>query len=208
MMKRPLLFVAALALLVPSPMALAEEKAGHVDWPCVQRRVPKLSVGQVWDGPTITGASQGDQDVKRLVATLASRRIPVEDALKALKEFADKQPPAEKDAKLTAVFAGLFSTVDRQRSVVLDGIVRFQQRQRQRSAEIEREGERITELKKRAEADAKAKQELKSAGELFDWNVRVFQERQSNMPIACEIPVLIEERLFAISREIRGLMGS
>jgi hypothetical protein len=207
-MRRSLLLAATLALLAPFPMALAEDKADHVDWPCVQRRVPKLSVGQMWDGPSITGASRADQDVRKLVATLASRRIPIDDALKALKEFADKQPPAEKDARLTAVFAGLFSTVDQQRSVVLDGIVHFQQRQRQRSAEIEREGERITELKKRAETDAKAKDELKSAGELFDWNVRVFQERQSNMPLACEIPVLIEERLFAISREIRGLMGS
>jgi hypothetical protein len=36
--------------------------------------------------------------------------------------------------------------------------------------------------------------------------VRVFAERQQSLPLACEVPVLIEQRLFAIAREIRERM--
>lgn len=198
-----LLAMACLAAVAPAWAAQNQT----ADWPCVQRKVPSLSAAQMWDGPPVEGVKASDADVKKLVTTLASRRIPASEAVDALKEFAAKIPPAEKDARLVAVFAGLLATVNEQRSSVLSGIERFQQRQRQRSAEIEREGERITRLKESATSD-KAKDELKQATELFDWNVRVFQERQSNMPIACEIPVLIEERLFEMARQIRALMSS
>lgn len=197
--------VALLGLSLP---VLAASESTTADWPCVQRKVPTLSAAQMWDGPNVDGIKADDAEVRKLVSTLASRRIPREEAVAALKEFAGKLPAGEKDAKLTAVFAGLLATTNTQRTGVLAGIERFQQRQRLRSGEIEREGERLSKLKEKAAGDAKAHDELKQAQELFDWNVRVFQERQSNMPIACEIPVLMEERLFEMAREIRSLMTS
>jgi hypothetical protein len=36
----------------------------------------------------------------------------------------------------------------------------------------------------------------------------VFQERQQNIPIACEIPVLVEQRIFALAQSIRALMSN
>lgn len=193
---------------LPAPTHAASEST-TADWPCVQRKVPMLSAAQMWDGPAVDGVKADDAEVRKVVTALASRRIPVDEAVGALKAFAGKLPPAEKDAKLTAVFAGLLSTTNTQRSGVLAGIERFQQRQRLRSAEIEREGERLASLKQKTAAnDTKAHDDLKQAQELFDWNVRVFQERQSSMPIACEIPVLMEERLFEMAREIRALMST
>jgi len=145
--------------------------------------------------------------MRKLVSTLASRRVPLDEAVTALKDYAGKLAAGEKNDKLTTVFAGVLKTVNTQRSGVLSGIERFQQRQRLRSAEIEREGERIAKLKETAQGE-KALAELKQAIDMFDWNVRVFQERQGNMPIACEIPVLMEERLFEMARQIRALMTS
>lgn len=180
------------------------------DWPCPQRRVPTLSAGQIWDGPSLDGATAWQQDAaaKKLIATLASRRIPQPEAVEALKAYAASLPQAERAAKLTQLFAGLLSTVNQERSSVIAGILRFEQRQRGRAKELEREGTRIAELKPKAEKDEKARAELDNAQQLFDWNVRVFQERQANTPIACEIPVLMESRIFDMAREIRALMPS
>lgn len=200
--------LAGILLLGSAMPSLAAAESTTADWPCVQRKVPTLSAAQMWDGPNVEGVRQDDAQIRKLVSTLASRRVPMQEAVAALKEFAGKLPAGEKDARLAAVFAGLLATVNTQRTGVLAGIERFQQRQRQRSAEIEREGERLSKLKEKQASDARAHDELKQAQELFDWNVRIFQERQSSMPIACEVPVLMEERLFEMAREIRALMTS
>lgn len=204
----------ALMLAVPATLALAAEpQTGRMvdpDWPCPQRRVAALSSTQLWDGPPVDGIKDwgSDADIRDLIQVLATRRVPQEEAVAKLKEFAGKQPAAERDGKLTKLFAGLLDTVNRERAAIISGIMRFEQRQHARSAELEREGTRIGELKAKAATDDKARAELDNAQQLFDWNVRIFQERQSNTPIACEIPVLIESRIFEMAREIRQLMSS
>jgi hypothetical protein len=89
----------------------------------------------------------------------------------------------------------------------MSGIERFQQRQKARAAEIERQGTAIQELKERAVNDEKAHAELAAAEDRYNWDVRVFSERQQSLPLACEVPVLIEQRLFALGREIRSRMN-
>ena len=91
-------------------------------------------------------------------------------------------------------------------AIVMSGIERFQQRQRARAAEIERQGAMLRQFKDRAESDEKARSELAAAQERYDWDVRVFTERQQSLPLACEVPVLIEQRLFELGREIRSRM--
>ena len=98
-------------------------------------------------------------------------------------------------------------TVNSDRAVVISGIERFQQRQKARSAEIERQGAAIRQLKERAANDEKARAELAAAEDRYDWDVRVFSERQQSLPLACEVPVLIEQRLFELGREIRSRMN-
>jgi hypothetical protein len=195
-----------IALLLATP-ALALDRA-NPDWPCPQRKVPKLSVGQVWDGPSIDGLdrAKADAGVNGLVEKLASRRVPVEEAMAAIKDYAKSLPEPDRNAKLTLAFALLFDRVNSERSTVLDGIERFEKRQKGRSAELEREGTRIAKLKESPPTDDKGMAELTQAAELYDWNVRVFQERQSSMPIACEIPTLMEQRLYELAREIRANM--
>jgi len=89
----------------------------------------------------------------------------------------------------------------------MSGIERFQKRQRARAEEIQRQGETIRQLRENAEKDGeKARTELTAAEDRYNWDVRVFAERQQSLPLACEVPVMIEQRLFELAREIRARM--
>ncbi len=185
-------------------------KQDSPDWPCPQRKVVKLGASDLqWQGApveTIKGW-RDDREVAALVATLASRRTPVEEAVKALKEYAGKIAAGERNAKLTLVFTGLLESVNDYRSGIISGIERFNRRQKIRAAEIEQEGQKLSDLQKAAQKDEKAKAEYDKAIELYDWNTRVFEERRQNLPLACEIPPAIDGRIFDLAREIQGLMG-
>lgn len=201
------LSMAALALATAADAA-PPRSTTDPDWPCPQQKVAKLTSTQIWDGPATETISDWSQDdgVARLVPLMVSRRVPVEEAITELKKFADATPQPERARRLTSLFAGMLATVNSERTVVISGIERFTQRQRARSQELEREGTRIAKLKELAAADPKQEDALNKAQELFDWNVRVYQERQSSTPIACEIPVMMESRLFELAREVRALM--
>ena len=58
-----------------------------------------------------------------------------------------------------------------------------------------------------AASDERARAELAAAEERHQWDVRVFTERQQSIPLACEVPVLIEQRLFELGRAIRTHMS-
>jgi hypothetical protein len=64
----------------------------------------------------------------------------------------------------------------------------------------------LRQLKERAASDEAARAELASTQDRYNWDVRVFSERQQSLPLACEVPVLLEQRLFELGREIRSHM--
>jgi len=65
----------------------------------------------------------------KLIPTLASRRVPMEQASTAIETFAAAQPKDTRDEALKQLFAGLLKTVNVDRAVVMSGIERFQKRQ-------------------------------------------------------------------------------
>ena len=199
--------IAASLMALAAPRALAADPA-NPDWPCVQRKVAMLSSAQMWDGSDVDDLSQwrDNEQITKLVAVLASRRVPIEQAAAAIAQFAAAQPPDQRDDALKLLFAGLLTTVNSDRAVVMSGIERFQQRQKARAAEIERQGAALRLLRERAANDDQARAELAAAQEQYNWDVRVFTERQQSLPLACEVPVLIEQRLFELGREIRARM--
>ena len=199
--------LAALVLTCLAGRALAADSRTP-DWPCVQRKVGLLTSAQFWDGPQVEGLTgwQEKEALTKLIAVLMSRRVSLENAASEIAEFANKQPQETRDQSLVLLFAGLLASANSERNVVISGIERFQQRQRGRAHAIERQGGEIHQLKERAAADAGARAELKLAEDKYNWDVRVFSERQQSLPLACEVPVLIEQRLFALGREIRSHM--
>jgi hypothetical protein len=188
--------IAASMIALGARPALAADKA---DWPCVQHKVERLTSAQMWDGPAV-------DDLTELIAVLASRRVPLEQAAAAVGGFADAQPQDKRDEALKLLFAGLLATINSDRAIVMSGIERFQQRQKARAAEIERQSATLRRLREQAASDEHVRAELPRTEEKYDWDVRVFTERQQSLSLACEVPVLIEQRLFELAREIRVRM--
>jgi hypothetical protein len=199
---------AASMIACDAPIAHAADPA-NPDWPCIQRKVATLTSVQMWDGPDVDDLTQwnDNEETKKLVAVLVNRRIPLEQAAASIAQFADAQPQDKRDEALKLLFAGLLSTVNTDRAAVMNGIERFQRRQKARAAEIERQDAELRQLKERAASDEKARAELATAQDKHNWDVRVFTERQQSLPLACEVPVVIEQRLFELGREIRSHMS-
>jgi hypothetical protein len=199
--------VGTASMLLPLSTA-AVGGTGTPDWPCVQRKVEVLTSTQVWDGPPVEDVKGWNSvpEVSRLVQKLSNRRVPIEEAQAAIKAFAETLPEAKRNEQLILVFAGFFDTLNNQRKSVIHGIEKYLKAQQERSAELERQGEEIAKLEKKAASDETAAAELGAARERFDWAQRIFNERQTSIPIACEVPVSIDERIFGIARSIRALM--
>jgi hypothetical protein len=183
------------------------------DWPCVWRKVLELDAGTIWDGPSVQGNTgwNNDDKIRKLSEYLISRRIKVEDAEAAVKKYASELPAETRDQSLTTLFAAVLSRTNTERKLVMAGIERFHKRQLARAKEIEAEGIKLpdqgqplpTEQTTATEID-----KIPEAEEKYRWEIRVFQERQQNIPIACEIPQLMDERAGAIARAIRAEMKS
>lgn len=211
--------LAAAMTLLPAYSALRAEEtpaataAPTAEWPCISRKVLELSPAQIWDGPSLEGTEKwrDDEDIRKLSQYIIARRVPVADAEAAIKKFADATPEAERDKRLTLLFAGVLSRVNDERKIVMNGIERFHVRQKARAAAIEQQGIALPDQGAALPENPMPASEIDHVSEeeaKWRWEVRVFQERQQNIPIACEIPQLIEERAGEVARAIRAQMKS
>ena len=214
----PVMTACALALSV-APAGAAEDQPAPAksdersEWPCIARKVVEISPAQIWDGPSLEGTDnwRNDEDIRKLSEYVLARRIPVEDAEAAIKKYADGISEAERDTRLTLLFAAVLSRTNDERKIVISGIERFHKRQMARAKEIEAEGKALPkqgEALPTAPIEADTVDKLTPEEEKYKWEVKIFQERQQAMPIACEIPGLIEERAGAVARAIRANMKS
>jgi len=167
--------------------------------------VPELSVAAMWAGPPIDDVGrtwEDDAKVRDLVARLAARRLPLEEAQRSAAEFLAGSGDA-KQAKAKLLFAGLFDTLNRLRSEVINGIERYTRRQREFAGQVRGKTLKLREMQDAPNADQKQVEEL---AEQVEWDTRIFEERRRTITYVCEVPVLIEQRLFALSRTIQEAM--
>lgn len=194
----------------PSPVPEVKKD----EWPCVYRKVPVLSAATIWDGPEIkdTTSWHSDDAVRKLSQYLISRRVKVEDVEAAIKKFAASLPADQRDAKLTELFSAVLTRTNEDRKTVMNGIEKMHKQQVARSEEIQKEALAL-QPEQQAEAEnpegeaGVAGRESDAEGK-YKWEVRAFQEKQANIPLACEIPQLIDERAGDIARAIRAEMKS
>jgi hypothetical protein len=178
--------------------------AGRPDanWPCVQPKVPQMSIAAIWDGPPIADVGNAWEDnpaLKNLVVRLAARRTPLDAAQKAIAGFITGDP-ADKQDKATKLFAGLFDTLNQQRTEVIKGIERIDRKQKDLADKIRSDVAALRELQDRPEQDQSKINAL--AGEI-EWSTRIFEERRKTIRYVCEVPTVIEQRTFALARSIR-----
>jgi hypothetical protein len=192
--------IAAVGLALAGSAGAADPR--FPDWPCNQLKVPELSVAAVWSGPSIDDAGDAweeDPTVRDLVAKLAARRTSIEEAQAAIAEFITGDA-AERQRRAKLVFAGLFRTLDRERGAVMNGIERYTRRQKQYARQIRSTIEELNALQDRPDRDQGKIDEL---GGRVEWDTRIFEQRRKTIGFVCEVPVLIERRLFALARAIQ-----
>ena len=200
-MKRWAVVMTVVIELALPGMALAADPR-FPDWPCNQVKVPEISVAAVWAGPAIDDVSNAweeDAATKDLVARLAARRTPLEDAQKAISDvITGTESERQKKAKL--IFAGLFKTLNHERSEVMHGLERYFRKQKEFADQIRSTILQLRELQDRPDPDQSRVDELTNR---VEWGTRIFEERRKTINFVCEVPVVIEQRLFALARAIQ-----
>lgn len=195
--------LAALAavLFVTAPAPATAATGG--DWPCIQRKVPRLSVGQMWAGPVAEGDWKDDKAIRDLAPVLASRRLPVEEAEPLIDTFA-AEAGADKAQRLALLFVGVFEIIDRDRATVVAGIERYSKRQQALAEKIGDDSLKVDALKKDSDGSNPAKDKIEDAEVALQWDTRIYEEREQSLTYVCEVPVLYEQRAFAIARMIQA----
>jgi hypothetical protein len=182
-------------------LALAADPR-YPDWPCNQIKVPEMSVAAVWAGPPIDDVEsvpERDPAIRNLVAQLAARRTPLEDAQKTIADVITGDA-AERQRKAKVIFAGLFKALNAERGEVMNGIERFSRKQREFADQVRLTILQLRELQNTPGRDQTKVNELVSR---VEWDTRIFDERSRTIGYVCEVPVLIEQRLFALARAIQ-----
>jgi hypothetical protein len=183
-------------------LSSAAQAAAEGDWPCIQRKVDELTAAQMWDGPDIEKAARWRDDaaVAALAAELAQRRMPLDDAAARIERFA-AEAAHERDARLTALFARVLDRINGERARLISGIERYARKQRELAERIKAAGLAIAARRAASSADGLTLPDLE---ERLRWETRIYDERQAALTYVCESPVLLEQRAFALAREIRN----
>ena len=198
------LAMAVLALALASTAARAADPR-YPNWPCAQAKVPEISLAAVWAGPPLVDAEtkwKNDAKVTALVAKLSARKTPMDEAEKSVKEFLAGSA-ADKSANAKMLFAGLFDTLNAQRSQVMNGLERVSRKQRDAADKIREETIQLQALQSAPSRDDTKVEAL--SNELV-WKTRIFEDRHKVVRFVCEVPTAIDQRLFALGRVIQQEM--
>jgi hypothetical protein len=207
--------IAAIAVGWTQPASALDPR--YPDWPCQQLKVPELSIASVWSGPPIDAidtTKPADPKQAELIARLAARRTPIEDARTMIADYLAGDG-AEKQEKGKRLFAALYSTLNAQRDQVMSGIERFSRKQKGMAEEIRAKAQKMREVQdqqKDQQTDQQTDnsdptQSSELASEL-SWQTRIFEDRRRSTSYICDVPVLIEKRLFDLGRAIQDNLNA
>lgn len=184
--------------------AYSEDK----NWPCAQAKVSKLSPGQMWPGTTVPEnptAWQENKEVADLVQNILPRRVPLEETETLIADFAKKHDGGNLNELLKMTFNGMLYEINNIRAEIITGITRFSSRQKGLV-------DRITDNRHKAAAFEKKDvdgtlttqedQQLRKLEQALEWDQRIHEEREQSLEFVCESPVLLEQRLYAITRQL------
>jgi hypothetical protein len=195
--------VAVAACWIQSAFALDPR---YPDWPCQQLKVPGIAIASVWTGPSIEigdAAKPTDEKQSELVSRLVARRTPIEDARKLIADYV-VGTSAEKQEKAKTLFAALYSTLNAQRDEVMNGIERFSRKQKAMAVDIREEAQKLREIQDKSTADQSQTEDIASR---LAWQTRIFEDRRKSTSYVCDVPVLIEKRLFDLGNAIQGALN-
>lgn len=196
----------AAAMLVPNAGAVAANT--DPDWPCAQRKVPQLSLAQVWNGPDLPPAAKDwsqDPSVSALVEEVAARRLPIADAQKKIRDFAASLPAGQLAPKMAMLVQGMFDHMDAERSHVISGISRYAHRQLEMAAELRKQASDVDALRAKPDAD---QDEVERRTDQLNFATRIFNERAQSLTYVCDVPTIIEQRLYQLSKTVSETLAA
>jgi hypothetical protein len=177
------------------------------DWPCEQILVPEVSAAVVWDGPAVDKLTENWRDLPELAALvqrLTDRNAFPQQSDAQIAGFAAAQPPAEKDQRLTLLFAGVLETLNEDRSHLISGIKRYSRDQERRAQALDRHLTEMVELER--DSTEAATQRLSEMRRSIEIEQRAFDDREKSIMYLCTRPVVVEQRLGVLARTIAGYL--
>src|ERR1700733_14461433 len=203
---RDLVWCAAMAMAACWTQSVLALDPRYPDWPCQQLKVPGIAVASVWNGPSIEGVDAKPTGAKEadLVARLAARRTPMNDAKKLIADYL-VGTDAEKQEKAKTLFAALYSTLNAQRDEVMSGIERFSRKQKAAADDIRAEAQKLRQMQDKPDADQAQTEDLASR---LAWQTRIFEDRRKSTSYVCDVPVQIEKRLFDLGSAIQNVLSA
>lgn len=181
------------------------------DWPCVQRKIPTLSAGMMWAGPPIDEKAEkvwnADSALGALVARISARRTTMDDAAKLIADYASGLDARSKSEKLTALFAGVLSTINSERAQIMTGITKYTRKQQQLADSIRETRKAFTAALKIKPKTDESRKTVRELEQKLSWQSRIHQDRERSLQFVCESPVILEQRAFALAREIANLLS-
>jgi hypothetical protein len=194
------------AMLAPSVNAMAANT--DPDWPCIQRKVPQLSLGQIWNGPELPVAAKDlskDPAIAALVEEVAARRMPIAEAQKKIRDFAASLPAEQLAPKMMMLVQGMFDHMDAERSQVMSGISRYARKQIEMAAGLRKEASDVDALRAKPDTDP---DEIQRRTDQLTFATRIFNERVQSLTYVCEVPTIIEQRLYQLSKTVSETLAA
>ncbi len=173
-------------------------------WPCVQRKVERLSVGLMWPHPIAEPELTPDTEaaVEELAGRFALRRLELDEITPMLDDFVAEH--GADPVLLGTVFARTFDRLAATRTTIIKGIGDYSLSQIALSEKI---GGIRSEMDALLVAESPDYDRIDALEAQLDWDERIYTDRRQSLTYVCETPVLLEKRLFAIAQMLLDVSG-
>jgi hypothetical protein len=196
----------AVSMTMASPALPSYKKQHDPDWPCIQRKVPELSLAQVWNGPELPQSARDwrkNADIDELVQEVAARRVPIPEAQREIRDFAAGLPEDKRHEQLLILVQGMFDHMNAERSQIISGIGRYARKQIELAATLRKETSEVDAMRTKPDADLK---EVDLRTQQLGMQTRIFEERAQSLTYVCEVPTIIEQRLYQLAKTIAEVL--
>ncbi|MBK5933299.1 hypothetical protein C8N32_101255 [Rhodovulum imhoffii] len=185
----------ALVLLGTLPAGAAD--FSDPSWPCIQRKVERLSIGLMWQHPIPEdpAAAALSADAAALADSLSLRRVDPEDLRPRVEAFAARHGNGAD--VMGRVFRHSFDSLSKRRTRIVAGIGELSSSQIALAGQID---ETRLELDRQMALDSPDFDRVDILEERLDWDQVIYTDRQKSIAYLCETPQIIERRLFAIGQ--------
>lgn len=201
-----ILALTAVACMASGASAAAQTGDRGNGWPCSDppKSIPDAS--WLWDDAHHDLNWRQDSSVAELVGAVSRRAMPEAEATIRISKFAAER--ADRLQAMERLASGLIATIGAEQRTVLNRIGQFNTRQAKIAKRIQAGYAKLDELPVDGVTRAAASSPLQDQ---IDWDTRIFETRQRVLPVMCNIPGVLDERLgtlLAAARNAAGIQAS